>query len=812
MIDEIKLLDHDGTSLAVIYNRRGEVSHVSQCTYNETIDGPDMCNIQYDARVLPNVLPERLIAQIRMSSGKYRTYVSRTPLSNPGEPLARFSGHRIWIDLLDRYTYPRHVSFSNISLNTFAQAILSGAGADHAFEVQAPANATLGYIDINIYTPPLQILRDVAEKTGHHLTFREQSATDKTLVFTPIDYRLISGAITSPEMSSVARRDDRRERITRIYAVGGGDPPLTLEDSAHGQAYIDAPSYTPDNHIIGVYKNTDLVDWKNLIESPALSGDYQGGLCEGWQKIGAAVLSQNTDGRYIHYGHASQKIVTSGDSPQGVSQCYMGTLDASIRWSNIFIESMAAGSQIRVEVRDGKRSAHNIISHADYSPGNEHTITRLGILFSETMQEYRIYGVGDTTFYFDAALVAPGLEFFGFVEGDMADVLYDEALAYLLSREHAGLSYTITTVTDTPHEVSEWLRITPPDEGERDLKVVQVTGDLLAGTVTYEVGGIERAKSQGQIIQKLSKESDRALLAQRKAHRASKTAASPQVPRIHFFSGEPASPSPKDRASVIGGEALTGQGDTYNIPAFLGPIVGRGQSFYLYIHEQASEIQQTENPEIASSHMPLYNVVTPPQTSNDPTIYNQLFVTSDLFTLTSPLLMLSKTHNSITATWTNVVGATAYVLQYRQSGSQNWITPADQTSPVTVGRLPLDTTYIFQVKSTAPGFNDSEWDQESATTNGQLGTPSLSVFRRFQTRLEINITRSTTPNIVPQQYDLQIREQSNANFGDTTTLTGQDFIRFTDLTPATDYVIRAKAKHAGYLDSEWSELLQTSTV
>ena len=634
-----------------------------------------------------------------------------------------------------RHLTPRPASYSETKISLIAQEILSASGASDDFSLNIIDDRDVDFFSIPIYTTALKAIRDLAEKNGRAMRFFEDAAGTKTIIIdassytTPNRHSLQFGANTT----NISREVDLADRVTRVYAVGGGDPPLTLANSrlARNVPYIDAPSYSPQNHFVGVYKNLDLANWENLIQeekSPDFSGEYTNGLADGWSLIGAPAVSKNTNGRYIEYGSASQKIVASGTGKQGIECSITGAQDSPcVRWTHLYIESMNTEATIRVELSTENKITYNTIRGSEAISNRFVTITRLNAIFPSQAQNLKIYAEGgDATFYVDAVLVARGLEFIGFVIGSMPDQLYTEAQAFLSDREHAGISYSISSPSVMPR-LYDKVQVNDSEIGAIGLRVEKVERDLLFPIRSkYSVGKPIRTPEEMAIIEGHKNTNQITESGHRQSRIAKKSALQSLRERreVVFFSGSPWEKLPNNRAAVRGGNVYVGGEDRYAVIDWTGAVVGHEKTVYVYIDELSGGIAQTLDAAVAANHPGLYKVDTPASTSTDFPVYTALFHPAQDFILESPNLKLSVTVSTITASWADVPKANAYVLQYRRSNQRDWTTVSPATSPHTIQNTTPNTSYIVQVKATSSGdLADSEWSQRPITTNPPQNFP-----------------------------------------------------------------------------------------
>lgn len=229
----------------------------------------------------------------------------------------------------------------------------------------------------------------------------------------------------------------------RVYGVGGGNPPLNLISAtlSGGSKYAeDTSSIEQFGLSEAVYHEPTLEEVVNLVATPALDGDYSGGLCENWTNSGATV-SKNTDPDYYLYGRASQRVQTAG-AGQGVQQVVSVT--AGVIYSllaNIFITS----GSVRILVQDGTSSYKRpepvtgsglaTIRIENWKANNTSVTVKIA-------QE----GEGSADFHVDSVQIAQGVRAKPFTAGKSADMLWNRTVEYLNAHKEPRLTYDIDLV------------------------------------------------------------------------------------------------------------------------------------------------------------------------------------------------------------------------------------------------------------------------------------------------------------------------------------------------------------------------------
>ena len=240
--------------------------------------------------------------------------------------------------------------------------------------------------------------------------------------------------------------------VNRLYAVGGGEPPLTIENASSGSGlpYIeDAASQALYGLREGVLNEPTLEAVDNLVTLPAFNGVYTDGLCAGWTKTGAPSLSRNTDYTRCLYGLVSQRVEGSADG-DGVSQAVPvtpGTVYSLM--ANLFLGS----GTVRVKITDGTA----VYCRTEAVTGSGLVTVRIedwkavtGAVTVAIVQE----GAGTSDFCIDSVQVAEGGSALPFTDGSSADVLYSRAAASLAASKEPEISYAIDLAGEDSGDLS----------------------------------------------------------------------------------------------------------------------------------------------------------------------------------------------------------------------------------------------------------------------------------------------------------------------------------------------------------------------
>ncbi|CAL2102002.1 conserved protein of unknown function precursor containing a type A C-terminal secretion signal. Putative S8 family peptidase [Tenacibaculum sp. 190130A14a] len=171
--------------------------------------------------------------------------------------------------------------------------------------------------------------------------------------------------------------------------------------------------------------------------------------------------------------------------------------------------------------------------------------------------------------------------------------------------------------------------------------------------------------------------------------------------------------------------------------------------------------------------------------------------------------------NNVTETeakveWTAVVGA-KYDLQYRKSGTTNWITKEATTNSYTIEGLTAETKYDVQVRSKcaiknsaySTSINFTTKKEAAKDTQAPTAPTSLKATNIEKTNLTLNWTASTD-NVAVTGYDVYRGTTK------LTTVTATNY-NVTGLTADTAYKFSVKAKDAaGNISSSSNEVSVTT--
>jgi len=201
----------------------------------------------------------------------------------------------------------------------------------------------------------------------------------------------------------------------------------------------DATSQAAYGIVAGKYENQNILDTVNLVETPALDGEYTAGVCKDWIAVGAATLTENTDPDFITHGGKSQKIVSSTFG-EGIGQYVNLIANRSYcAYFRIYIDAAATGSV---------RCGINIPGQSSYADTTgvgwiEITIENFSFSDSGTALISILSRPGGATCYVDAVMIHDGAELHDFVAGDSADQLYNETNNDLQQRKNPKVSYSL---------------------------------------------------------------------------------------------------------------------------------------------------------------------------------------------------------------------------------------------------------------------------------------------------------------------------------------------------------------------------------
>ncbi len=462
---EIQALNASKTKVSILWNPYAEVPSGS-CVVEETVGGEDTLSYvthDLDTHATNLTAETAFIRLVNLDSpSEKRTYVIITHdlVHEEGQKALVVKGERIWVHLRDRYIYPNTRDFVNLALSTLLTEILNTSGANAEFQIGTVASPSevVDFFTINHHSV-LWAFRSLVAKMG-----REMSIDESTTPIT-LNFPSTIGATTSARfryglnLQGITRKTDKSRMVTRLYAIGGGTPSMKLSASslAGGLDYVQDAALHALYSRVDVYHNPDLEDIENIIpaaNNPDLSGTYTAGLCAGWTKIGTPTVSENTNATFYQRGTKSQKVVAT--DTQGVQTTFTASTTARmVAWVNIYVESLAALAKVRVEVTDG--TARFLNGDGITTTGAFVAEERRGIEFTGSSGTLKVYAEGgNATFYADAAFVAVAEEFKKFVIGDMADILYNEALDELNARKNPEVTYSIDALDLYEADAEKW--------------------------------------------------------------------------------------------------------------------------------------------------------------------------------------------------------------------------------------------------------------------------------------------------------------------------------------------------------------------
>lgn len=194
--------------------------------------------------------------------------------------------------------------------------------------------------------------------------------------------------------------------------------------------------------VVGKYENPDIQDTINLVLTPAFDGTYTAGLCEDWTKVGNPTLTENTNSDFRHHSSSSQKVVTNAEG-EGVSQFV--DIEWGVSYSaylRIYIDNAVEGSALlQIDEVGGLGQFQRIINGSQWI---DVVIENFSLGGSASQLKISVLSTGEaSTFYVDAVMVHTGAEIHRFVDGDSADILYDESLNHLNKVKDAIVTYDI---------------------------------------------------------------------------------------------------------------------------------------------------------------------------------------------------------------------------------------------------------------------------------------------------------------------------------------------------------------------------------
>jgi len=365
------------------------------------------------------------------------------------------------------------------------------------------------------YEPVWECLLRVCSLTGGELALDEETGEISLLASVGED----NGAVFryGLNLKGAARSVDTSRLANRVYGVGGGEPPMTLESATGngGKKYVeDAESISKYGLREAVRHEPTLEEVTNLVLTPALDGAYTDGLCEDWTNLDAAV-SGNTNPDYCLYGRASQRVQTSA-AGQGIEQEVAVTPGTTYSLlAHVFI----ASGTVRVLVEDGAAT----YKRAEPVTGTGLAAVRIeGWKANNAAVTVKIVqeGAGTADFYVDSVQVAEGARAKPFTVGKSADILLERASEYLDAHKEPRIVYDVDVADlhgdpqagygaerfglgDTVRVVDETLDMdvtTRVMEREADLlrpRLVRVRLDNASRTLADVLAAVREAQEEG---------------------------------------------------------------------------------------------------------------------------------------------------------------------------------------------------------------------------------------------------------------------------------------------------------------------------
>ncbi|MCS6905822.1 MAG: fibronectin type III domain-containing protein, partial [Bacteroidia bacterium] len=168
--------------------------------------------------------------------------------------------------------------------------------------------------------------------------------------------------------------------------------------------------------------------------------------------------------------------------------------------------------------------------------------------------------------------------------------------------------------------------------------------------------------------------------------------------------------------------------------------------------------------------------------------------------------------NGATLSWSEVVGATSYILRYRSVPAGRFITVENiSTTSYTITNLLPSSRYEFQVQAICSNGRTSPFSQlqgfTTATPTGSCPEPaSVSVVPEITTA---TVIWSRVPNALT--YNLRFRQLPNGVFVERNFVTGTSFI-LSGLLPNTSYEVQVQANCSANESSSFSTLQRFTTL
>jgi hypothetical protein len=266
--------------------------------------------------------------------------------------------------------------------------------------------------------------------------------------------------------------------VSHQYSTGAGVPYVLVTNiqyvTGRNSDFVqDTTSISSRGTIVGKYENPDILDTVNLVKTPALDGTYSAGLCENWTKVGSPTVSENTNSSYRHHGGGSQKIIAAAVD-EGISQFV--NVKSGVSYSayvRVYIDETDTGSVLfKIEETGGSGEWEEVINVGEWA---EVAVENFGVAGDVRQIKISVLSFGEaSTFYVDAVMVHEGPKIHPFVDGDTADVLYEETITYLNQHKDPIVSYELDMLdlyevdrgifTEENFEIYDRVRIVDSDQ------------------------------------------------------------------------------------------------------------------------------------------------------------------------------------------------------------------------------------------------------------------------------------------------------------------------------------------------------------
>lgn len=337
-----------------------------------------------------------------------------------------------------REIYAVSTTFTEVDIDSLVTDILSySAWAKGTISSPTATTPTITFQ----YPTVMEALQQVCEAWGREMQLDETAATPE------VDLLAELGADNNVQfrygrnLTSARCTEDVEKVINRVFALGGGDPPLLIGRVNGSVDYVeDATSQSEHGVQAGRYENRSLEDVANLVATPFFDGTYTAGLCADWTKVGAPTVTEETGTGNFTYGTKSQKIV-AGSANLGVSQAVTVVADTEYS-AKVYVKVDSGSVLVTIVAADGTwkypattETGWLQIEIECWTP--QTTTATISVLSSG----------GAATFYVDAVQVTVGASNAdAWVDGDNATVLMAEANTYLTDNKDAPKLYEIGVV------------------------------------------------------------------------------------------------------------------------------------------------------------------------------------------------------------------------------------------------------------------------------------------------------------------------------------------------------------------------------